>query len=387
MAEHSAQERTEEPTARKLQKARADGQVARSIELPAAAIVIGSFLMILVSGGWIFERLAAVFTAGFALDLKTLSQPMLLPALLGRHLQDAFVAILPVVALTLVLAVVASGLTGGFLFTLAPLAPKASRIDPVEGFKRIFGLKAAVELAKALLKFTLVSGVLWWSIASDFPALMKLGRMGLEPALAVSAALVAKSSLVVALSLALIAAIDVPWQKYQFIKRMRMTRQEIKDEFKDMEGRPEVKAQIRRRQREMANARMIQKVKDADVIITNPEHFAVALEYDPSSDRPPSVVAKGVDHMARRIREEGERHGIERFEAPELARALYFTTDVDRPIPEDLYRAVAQVIAYVYSLEGARPGIGPMERPDPEVPPSMRFDVDGRPVHDDEDAI
>jgi flagellar biosynthetic protein FlhB len=282
--------------------------------------------------------------------------------------------------LTLILAIVATALTGGFLFTLKPLAPQASKINPIEGFKRMFGLRAAVELGKALLKFLLVSGVLWWTIAADFGDLMRLGRMNLEPALASAATLMAKSALWVALSLALIAMIDVPWQKYQFMKRMRMTRQEIKDEFKEVEGRPEIKAQIQRRQREMAQRRMIDRVRDADVVVTNPEHFAIALEYDPSSDRPPVVIAKGVDHMAQRIREEADKHGVERFEAPELARALYFTTDLDRPIPEDLYRAVAQVIAYVYSLQASGPSGARMRRPLPEVPPTLRFDRDGRPM-------
>jgi flagellar biosynthetic protein FlhB len=178
--------------------------------------------------------------------------------------------------------------------------------------------------------------------------------------------------------LAVIALIDVPWQRHSFMKRMRMTRQEIKDEMKDMEGRPEVKAQIRRRQREMANARMLQRVKDADVVITNPEHFAVALEYDPENNGAPIVVAKGSDFMAAKIREEAGKAGVHLFPAPELARALYFTTEAEHPVPEALYHAVAQVIAYVFNLEGAQPGRRSMQRPQPEVPAALRFDADGR---------
>jgi flagellar biosynthetic protein FlhB len=162
------------------------------------------------------------------------------------------------------------------------------------------------------------------------------------------------------------------------MKRMRMTKQEIKDEMKDMEGQPEVKAQIRRRQREVANSRMMQKVKDADVIITNPEHFAIALSYDPTSDGAPILIAKGADHMAARIREEAKNHSVEIFSAPELARALYFTTNVDQPIPDALYYAVAQVIAYVFSLGQVRPGVPSMVRPHPKIPESMMFDADGK---------
>jgi flagellar biosynthetic protein FlhB len=181
--------------------------------------------------------------------------------------------------------------------------------------------------------------------------------------------------------LLVIALLDAPYQRYAFMKRMRMTKQEIKDEMKDMEGRPEVKAQIRQRQREMATARMMQKVKDADVVITNPEHFAVALSYDPTGDGAPILLAKGSDHIARVIREEAAKHGVEIFNAPPLARALYFSTKIDHPVPEALYLAVAQVIAYVFSLADIRPGVQPMMRPSPKVPPSMQFDVDGKQVN------
>jgi flagellar biosynthetic protein FlhB len=378
MAEDSAQEKTEEPTARKLSKAREDGQVARSIELPAAAIVIGAFLMLLATGGWLVTRIAANFANGFVFDRKTLDQPLLLPTAFFDQILDGFLLITPILLVTAVLAVVAAGMTGGYLFSLKAVAPKGSKLSLIAGFKRMFGTHAATELGKAVLKFTLVSGVLWLSIASEFDTLLQLGRMGLEPALTVGGELIAKSALWISLSLAVIAFIDVPIQKSQFTKRMRMTQQEVKDEMKDIEGRPEVKAQIRRRQREMANGRMMQRVKDADVIITNPEHFAVALEYDPSSDRPPVVVAKGMDEMAARIREEGGVHGVHIFSAPPLARALYFTTEVEAPINEALYHAVAQVIAYVYNLEAAQPGRGGVVKPQPKVPANMRYDADGR---------
>ncbi len=378
MADDSAQDKTEEPTARKLSKAREDGQVARSTELPAAAIVIGVFLMILATGSWLVTQIAENFAKGFVFDRKTLDQPLLLPTAFFDQVWDSFLLIAPILLLTAVLAVIAAGMTGGYLFSLKAVAPKGSKLSLISGFKRMFGTHAATELGKAVLKFTLVSGVLWLSIASEFDTLLQLGRMGLEPALTVGGELIAKSALWISLSLAVIAFIDVPIQKSQFTQRMRMTKQEVKDEMKDIEGRPEVKAQIRRRQREMANGRMMQRVKDADVIITNPEHFAVALEYDPSSDRPPVVVAKGLDEMAARIREEGGTHGVHIFSAPPLARALYFTTEVDAPINEALYHAVAQVIAYVYNLEAAQPGRGGVVKPQPKVPPNMRFDTNGR---------
>ena len=379
MAEHdSDQDRTEEPTARKLRKAREDGQVARSIELPAAAIVIGSFLLILMMGGWLMTRLADLFVSSFIFNTKTLSKPELLPVALGDSLHQAFVLFIPLILLTILLALVASGLTGGYFLSLKAVAPKASKLDPVQGFKRMFGTHALVELGKAILKFVLVTGVLWASIAANTDTLVAIGRMSLEPALWAAGLMIAKSAVWVALSLALIAVIDVPYQKYAFIKRMRMTKQEVKDEMKDIEGRPEVKAQIRRRQREMSNARMMQRVKDADVVITNPDHFAVALEYDPGGDGAPVLVAKGTDFMAQNIRDEAARHGVQVFAAPPLARALYFTTELEQPVPEPLYHAVAQVIAYVYGLEAAQPGRGQIQKPVPQVPPDMQFDANGR---------
>jgi len=202
--------------------------------------------------------------------------------------------------------------------------------------------------------------------------------MGLEPALAAAGGMIGESALWLSLSLLVIALLDAPYQRYAFTKRMRMTKQEIKDEMKDMEGRPEVKQQIRQRQREMANNKMIQKVKDADVVITNPEHFAVALSYDPTGDGAPILLAKGSDHMAARIREEAHKHNVEMFAAPPLARALYFSTEVNYPVPESLYLAVAQVIAYVFSLADVRPGVEPMPKPNPKVPASMQFDTNGK---------
>jgi flagellar biosynthetic protein FlhB len=247
--------------------------------------------------------------------------------------------------------------------------------------KRMFGSRAFMELGKSILKFSLVTTVLWLLISRQLDQLMQMGQMGLEPALTAAGIMIGESALWLSLSLLVIALLDAPYQRYAFMKRMRMTKQEIKDEMKDMEGRPEVKAQIRQRQREMATARMMQKVKDADVVITNPEHFAVALSYDPTGDGAPILLAKGSDHIARVIREEAAKHGVEIFNAPPLARALYFSTKIDHPVPEALYLAVAQVIAYVFSLADIRPGVQPMMRPSPKVPPSMQFDVDGKQVN------
>ena len=377
MAETSA-EKTEQPTSRHLRKAREDGQVARSIELPAAAVTIGAMVLLYFIGSAWIARVSALFAKGFQFDRKTLDQPGLLATTFMHALGENFLLILPVLALTLVVAVLASGATGGFLFAIKSVAPNYEKINPLSGFSRIFGTRSMVELGKAILKFSLVATVLWLLVSRQVDELMALGQMSLEPALAAAGMMIGESAMWLSLSLLIIAMIDVPYQRFSFNKRMMMTKQQVKDEMKDMEGRPEVKAAIRARQREMANARMIQKVKDADVVITNPEHFAVALSYDPTGDGAPILLAKGSDHMAARIREEAQLHGIEMFAAPPLARALYFTTKEDQPIPESLYLAVAQVIAYVFSLADVRPGTAPMPKPTPKVPASMLFDADGK---------
>jgi flagellar biosynthetic protein FlhB len=378
MAENSSAEQTEDPTARKLRNARDEGQVARSVELPAAAVTIGAILAMFMMGGYWMKQMAEIFASGFKFDRKTLDNPDLMVTTFAHQLGESFLLIVPVLLVTAIMAILSSGATGGYLFSLKSILPKFSKLSLFSGFKRMFGARAAIELLKSILKFTLVAVVLWSLVSRQMDQMMQLGQMALEPALASAGWMIAESALWLSLSLLVIALIDAPYQRYTFIKQMRMTKQEVKDEMKDMEGRPEVKQQIRRRQREMANNRMIQKVKDADVIITNPEHFAVALSYDPTGDGAPVLLAKGSDHMAARIREEAQKHGVEMFAAPPLARALYFSTEVDHPVPEALYLAVAQVIAYVFSLADVTPGVAPMSKPQPKVPSSMLFDADGK---------
>ncbi|NBT35811.1 MAG: flagellar biosynthesis protein FlhB [Betaproteobacteria bacterium] len=352
-------ERTEEPTARRLQQARDEGQVARSQDASAAAVVIGALGFMVFSGSWLVAQISALFASGFRLDFRALDTPSLLPGILANFALQAFLIIAPILAVTLLVSVAATALVGGGLqFSWNSVGPKFSKVNPLEGLKRIFGLNALVELLKAILKFSIVLGGLYLVLDSQMNDYLALGNMNFEPAMGRAGSLVGDAVLMVAMGLLLIALID---------------------EMKDIEGRPEVKAQIRRRQREMAANRMMQKVKDADVVVTNPEHFAVALSYDPTGDGAPVVLAKGIDQLAFRIREEAERHGVQIFSAPPLARALYFTSDLDKPIHHDLYFAVAQVIAYVFSLQAPHPGQRAPNRPNPRVPDSMRFDVDGKP--------
>ena len=373
MADESA-EKTEDPTARHLSKAREDGQIARSQDLTIAAVTIAAMGLIYFAGDLWMRKIALLFGNGFRFDRKTLETPSLLPALFADFIFSLFWVIVPLLVLTVITAIFASGATGGYNFSMKAARPKLSKISPINGFKRMFGINSLVELVKSILKCSLVTLVLYILFNRHFEELVMLGSMGIHPGLALSGNLLAEAGLWLAASLGLIAMIDVPYQKHAHMKKMLMTKQQVRDEMKDSEGRPEVKQQIRRRQQEVANNKMIQKVKDADVIITNPEHFAVALSYDPTSSEAPILLAKGADHMAALIREEGKKNNVEIFEAAPLARALYFTTELNNPIPESLYYAVAQVIAYVFSLGQVQPGIQPMQSPKPKIPVFMQFD-------------
>jgi flagellar biosynthesis protein FlhB len=222
-----------------------------------------------------------------------------------------------------------------------------------------------------------IGGILWLAVTNHIEDLVTLNRMDLGTALKHAGEMIVDACFWMSMGLVVIAVADVPIQRYQVHQKLKMSRQEVKDEMKDSEGRPEVKAQIRRRQREMANNKMMAKVKDADVVITNPQHFAVALSYDPSADGAPTLIAKGTDELARQIRELAEKEKIYIFEAPELARALYFTTKLEQHIPEALYHAVAQVIAYVFSLNQTYSGQDGMAKPRPKIPDNMRYDENG----------
>jgi flagellar biosynthetic protein FlhB len=375
--ESSSEERTEEPTAKRLEKAKEDGQVVRSQELSVAAMMIGVALFLSVFGGMIILQLSQVFANGFVFDRNDVFSDNLLPSTFGRHAVDSILAVSPIFALAVFIAFAAAGMLGGYIFSAKSLAPKASKINPLNGFKRMFGTKALVDLTKAITKFALVGAVLYLVVSANFDRLIALGFMDIDSALAGAGDIIATGAVWVTLTLIIAAGIDVPYQLYEHNKKMKMTKQEIKDEFKDTEGRPEVKAQIRRKQREMAMGLMMDAVADADVIVVNPEHFAVALNYDPSSSGAPILVAKGVDFLAQGIREKAKEHGVSVFTAPTLARALYFTTELDEPIPEELYYAVAQVIAYVFSLNSLERGASIADRPNPDVPVGMRYNTDG----------
>jgi flagellar biosynthetic protein FlhB len=378
MAEESQDDKTEEPTARRLEKAKEDGQVLRSQDMTIAAVTVTVIAAMYLGGFWMGPRFVDTFTEALTIPSNYAFEANLALNRLSILALDSFVTVIPVFVLAIVAAIGSATALGGFVFSAKAFAPKASKLNPIKGMSRIFGLKALVELTKALLKFSLVAGIGGSYLYFNFDTIMSVGDMPIDRAIAQSLETVLLGALVATVALVLIALIDVPYQRYEFIKKLKMTKQEIKDEMKDIEGQPEVRQRIRAKQREMAQQRQLDDVPSADVVVTNPQHFAVALVYEMDKEEAPRVVAKGKNFMAKKIRERAGENSVEIFEAPLLARALYFTSDVGMYIPHGLFHAVAQVIAYVYSLNSVAPDGQKMTKPKPKVPEELIFDESGR---------
>ena len=282
---------------------------------------------------------------------------------------DALWLLVPFLALMFVAALFAPILIGGWAFSVETITPKLSKLNPIKGLKKVFSAKGLMELVKALAKFFLVASVALVVIWSNTDEYLQLGSMPVKPALVKAGELLTWAFLLVTIALMIISAIDVPFQIWDHKKQMKMTLQEVKDEMKDTDGKPEVKAKIRQTQREMAEARMMDAVPDADVVITNPTHFAIALKYDPENMRAPLVLARGADFVAVNIRRVARANEILLLESPPLARALYHTTDIGKEIPHGLYVAVAQVLAYVFQLrEVQKNGGRKPTQPETEIP-------------------
>ncbi|ANX02932.1 flagellar biosynthesis protein FlhB [Immundisolibacter cernigliae] len=350
MAEHSAQERTEKATAKRLQDARDKGQVARSRELNSAALVLLGAGGLWALGDRIGGSLLGLMRHGFVFDRATALDPTTLATRLGEAAGQALLALAPWLVLAVAVAAAAPLLLGGFLLSGENLQPKFERLDPAKGLKRVFSAQGGMETVKALAKFLLLGGIALLVMRQMAPALLGLGGEPAAAALLHAAQLTARAFFLTALGLLLIAAVDVPFQLWNHAKQLRMTRQDIKDEMKESEGRPEVRGRIRQRQQELSRRRMMQDVPTASVVVTNPTHYAIALRYDVGGNGAPRLVAKGADLVAAQIRALAKEHNVPILEQPPLARALYYSTRLGAEVPRELYAVVAQVLAYVYQL-------------------------------------
>lgn len=358
------QEKTEAATPRRLQKAREEGQVARSRELATVLLLAGGVGGLWALGPVLFGQVGLVMEQSFLFERRQAfdSTAMLASAadLGARSLQ----ALLPLFLLLAAIALAAPNLLGGFLVSAKSLKPQFSKLNPIKGLKRQFSSQALAELTKAVAKSLLVGGVVAAFLAAKRGEFMVLMDMPREQALAAALQLAAQACGLMVLSLVLVILIDVPYQLWNHAKKLRMSKEEVRREHKETEGDPQLKARIRQQQQAVARGRMVSRVPEADVIVTNPSHYAVALQYDENGMAAPRVVAKGVDAVAARIRELGAESGVPLLEAPPLARALYRHVDLEREIPDQLYTAVAEVLVWAMRLRRARDGDGEF----PETP-------------------
>jgi flagellar biosynthetic protein FlhB len=369
MAENEdGQERTESATPKRLEEARRRGQIPRSRDLSTAAVMMTGGAALYFLGGQLGSNLRGMMMRGLTLSRdQALDESQIVPTLAGTA-GDALFACIPLFGLVVLAALLAPLALGGWNFSTEALMPKFNRLNPLEGFKRMFSTRSMVELGKALAKFGVVGFIAVIVLWNDAAELMALGREPATSAIVHAMQLAGQGLIAVSAGLLLIAGVDVPYQIWQHAKQLKMTRQEVRDEMKESEGSPEIKGRIRQVQQQLARQRMMQDVPKADVVVTNPTHFAVALKYDDKRMRAPIVVAKGVDLIAARIREIATENQVPIFEAPPLARVLYRNVDIGQEIPSSVYVAVAQVLTYVFQLKAARQtGMAPPEKPVVEV--------------------
>lgn len=376
MAENSGQERTEEATPKKQREAREKGQIARSRELNTLLMMLCSAATLFALGEYMLKGISDVISSAFVLERKQVFDTTYLTSILSDAVVHILLAIAPFLFMTVVVAFVASMMLGGWSFSVKALGFKWEKVDPIKGFKRIFGPQGLMELFKAFAKFSIVVAMVLLALWLYFDQIVTLSDEPLERGLSHAAELILWSFLIASAAMIFVAAVDVPFQIWNHNKQLKMTKQEVKDEFKDTEGKPEVKRRIRETQMEMAQRRMMAEVPKADVVITNPTHYAVALKYDPKTMEAPIVVAKGADLIAAEIRRIALESEVPLMSSPALARSIYHTTELDSPVPEGLYKAVAMVLAYIFQTKQKRRRYSkrPLTMHDVPIPDELRRD-------------
>ncbi len=375
MSEESDQEKTEAPTPHRLEKAREEGQIPRSRELTSVLMLLVGLSVLWVGGASLARTLGSMLSDGLHFDHKIINDPSLTIHQISHLLKLTVMAFLPLVAGLVIMAVAAPMLLGGIMFSGKSIKFDLGKMNPIKGLARMFSMQTAAELFKALLKAILVGVVVSWFLWHNWPSMLRLIHE--PPVVALSSALnmVALCALLVILGLIPMVGFDVFFQIFSHIKKLKMTRQDIRDEHKQNEGDPHVKGRIRQQQQAMARRRMMADVPKADVIVTNPTHYAVALQYDENKMGAPKVLAKGAGQVALRIRELAEQSRIPMLEAPPLARALYRHAEIGQQIPDQLYAAVAEVLAWVWQLRRWRMagGLIPQKPENLPVPAALDF--------------
>lgn len=373
MAEDSDLERTEPASPRRLEQAREEGDVPRSRELATCTILLGAGLGLWFLGGSMTSRLNHMMVSELAFERERAFDFNLLLMRLGTDLADVLITFAPLAGLLLLAALGSPLLIGGWLFSTKALQPNFSRLNPMNGLGNMFSMRSGVELLKAIAKSVLVGVVSWLVVSRQIDAMLALTVEPLKDGMLHLVRLLLTSFITIVCTLVVIALIDAPYQMWHYANKLKMTREELRQEAKEQDGDPQIKARIRQMQREMARRRMMAEVPTADVVVTNPTHYAVALKYMEGKMGAPKVIAKGADQVAAKIRELAAEHHVPLLEAPPLARALYKHAELGDQIPEALYTAVAEVLAYVFQLRTFKQhgGLRPQEPQDIYVPPSM----------------
>ena len=377
MAEDSGQEKTQEPTSKKLEDAKKKGQIARSKELGTMFVLIFSAISLLLYGPEIGKGLYNIMGRMLSLNRSETYDTTKMFAVWSEVASALLFPMAMFVLIIVIAAFIGNTLLGGFNFSWEAAAPKPSKMSPMKGFKRMFGPQAAIELVKSILKFALVAIFAVFLIQTFFDEILHLSIESAPSNIIHALEILSWMFLGLSCTLVIIAAIDAPYQSYNHNKQLKMTMQEIKDEYKNSEGDPQIKARIRQTQRQMSQRRMMQDVPDADVIVTNPTHYSVALKYDTERAGAPIVLAKGIDEMAMQIRKIAKGNEVPIVESPMLTRALYHTAEIGQQIPDQLFTAVAQVLAYVFQLKRFKRGRG--KRPIPlksklPIPDDFKYD-------------
>lgn len=357
MAEsESGGERTEDPTAKKLSDARKKGQIARSKELGTMFVLVGSASAMVLVGDYLVESMTTMMKRLFTLNRQETMDVHALFKVISDSVWSVLPPLLWIFFVILLAAFIGNTMLGGISFSWSAMAPKKNKLSPIAGFKRMFGVQAAVELVKSILKFFVVFIVAFLLLSGLFDQILGLSTEAIPLNFAHAIKLLLGMFFTLTLSLIIIALVDAPYQVWNHNRQLKMTKQEVKDEMKNTEGSPEIKGRIRKTQYEMSQRRMMSEVPNSDVVITNPTHYAIALKYDAKVGGAPVLSAKGIDEMALHIRTIAKEHNIEIIHSPALARSIYYTADVDQEIPEELFAAVAQVLAFIYQLEEHKKG-------------------------------
>lgn len=367
---YTAADRTEQATPRRLQKAREEGQVVRAHAVAGAAVLLAGAFVLLIGGGKLIAMLETCLRSGLSLAPEPMRDPDRLLDAAGGVLRFGFAVVTPFLLLMMAVAFVADLVIGGWMFSLKPLTPDFSRIDPMKGFGRLFSGPSVAEIVKALVKTAVVGAVAYWLVRNRLPSFVHVAAESWPFAAHQVAGLAANVFMVLAASLAAVTALEVPYQLWDHRKRLMMTRQEIRDEQRETDGSPQTRRRIRGLRIKLARARMMTEVPRADVVVTNPEHYSAALKYDAARMLAPRLVAKGTGLIALRIRQIAAENGVPVIEAPPLTRAIYKYVELGDEIPTGLYGVVAEVLAYVYGLRAARDA----GRPAPVPPEDRRFE-------------